>query len=150
MTMYMIVFGELVRAYGARSMRLSLFQIGVFSNPWIQPAVFSAVALTFFVGHVPGVRDVFDMQFLTGREYAFCLGLCPLPLVVDEITKTVYRRIGYGVRPKSRMLEQRPSRRSCSARAASRATSTRCRSSPTSTASSTNRDWLLSAVLSPN
>jgi hypothetical protein len=106
MTMYMIVFGELVRAYGARSMRLSLFQIGVFSNPWMQPAVFSAVGLTFFVGHVPGVRDVFDMQFLTGREYAFCLGLCPLPLVVDEIIKTVYRRIGYGVRPKSRMLEQ--------------------------------------------
>jgi len=97
MCIYLIVFAELLRAYGARSMRLSVFQIA--RNPYMDYGVGSAVAATIFVGYCPGVRNIFSMVDLTGKEWGFVLGMACIPFVVDELTKCVYRYTGFGERP---------------------------------------------------
>ncbi len=101
MTIYHIVFAELLRAYGSRSMRESIFTIGVFSNKAMQYAVGGSTLLTLFIGHVPGVMDVFSMRYLDGRQWGLVLGLAFVPIIVDEITKVIYRATGFGLRPLS-------------------------------------------------
>jgi Ca2+-transporting ATPase len=96
MTIYVIVFAELLRAYGSRSMRQSLLDIGPFTNKYMQYACGASALLTLAVGHVPGLRDVFSMEILGGEAWAWVLSFSFVPLLVDEATKYVYRRTGYG------------------------------------------------------
>jgi Ca2+-transporting ATPase len=104
MSMYYIVFAELLRAYTSRSLRMSVFQIGVLSNRWMPPATITAVCLTIFVGHVPGLRDVFEMEIIGGRDWGWIIGLCGVPALVDELMKVGYRATGFGKRPRARDL----------------------------------------------
>eukprot|EP00808_Paulinella_micropora_P016553 g23660.t1 len=99
MCIIFIVFAELLRAYGARSMRNSLFTIGPFSNWYMQASCFVSAVGTVLVSMTPGVKDVFGMVMLEPRDWYFILGMACAPLVVDEITKAVYRCTGFGLRP---------------------------------------------------
>eukprot|EP00471_Norrisiella_sphaerica_P012954 CAMPEP_0184492938 /NCGR_PEP_ID=MMETSP0113_2-20130426/24635_1 /TAXON_ID=91329 /ORGANISM="Norrisiella sphaerica, Strain BC52" /LENGTH=1104 /DNA_ID=CAMNT_0026877993 /DNA_START=84 /DNA_END=3398 /DNA_ORIENTATION=- len=99
MTIYHIVFAELLRAYGSRSMRESIFTIGVFSNKYMQYSVGASVAATLFIGMTPLVQNVFKMRYLDGREWGLVLGLALIPITVDEITKVFYRYLDFGKRP---------------------------------------------------
>ena len=99
MVIYLIVFLELARAYTSRALRTSVFTMGVFSNQWMQLAVFASVALTLLVGNTPGISDVFGMEPLNGREWGLIIGLTFICAIIDEITKVVYRATGYGERP---------------------------------------------------
>jgi Ca2+-transporting ATPase len=63
-----IVFAELLRAYSSRSLRHSVFQIGFFSNRWMQYGTFTAVCATIIFCVTPGLQDVFGMVNLEGRE----------------------------------------------------------------------------------
>jgi Ca2+-transporting ATPase len=83
---------ELIRAYTNRSERASIFSIGVFSNKFMQIAVFSSVALLLVALYLPFVSDrVFHSQLMGWREWAVCLPLGFLPACVDEICKLVLR-----------------------------------------------------------
>jgi len=99
MAILYIVFAELLRAYGSRSLRCSLHQLGVFSNSFMQPAVGIAVVLTILIAVIPKVQDVFDMRYLTGRDWGFVIGFSFVPIAVDEFTKYIYRLTDYGLRP---------------------------------------------------
>jgi Ca2+-transporting ATPase len=102
MTILIIVFGELGRAYTARSLRVSIFTMGVFSNKWMQYACGSAVALTVIFVNVPGLNDtVFGTTYIEGRDWGFVLGASFLPAILDELVKCIYRCIGFGKRPKA-------------------------------------------------
>jgi len=99
MAILYIVFAELLRAYGSRSLRHSIFELGVFSNSFMQPAVAIAVVATVLVAVIPKVQDVFDMRDLKGRDWAYVLIFSFAPITVDEVTKYIYRLTGYGLRP---------------------------------------------------
>mmetsp|Transcript_11123 Transcript_11123/g.17942 ORF Transcript_11123/g.17942 Transcript_11123/m.17942 type:complete len:1008 (+) Transcript_11123:1862-4885(+) len=99
MTIFHIVFAELFRAYGSRSMRESIFTIGPFSNKYMQYSVGASLAATLFIGLTPGVQQVFNMRYLDGREWGLVLGLACIPITVDELTKVVYRALDFGKRP---------------------------------------------------
>jgi len=99
MVTFTIIFAELARAYSSRSMRESVFSIGVFGNSWMQYGVFSAVLATWLLYVIPGVKDVFAMRALTGRQFGLVIGLSFIPFVVDEFTKIAYRCTGFGKRP---------------------------------------------------
>jgi len=105
MTILMITFGELIRAYSCRSMRYSVFQLGLFTNPWMQYAVGTSIACTVLICNIPGVMDIFSTAYLDGRSWAWILTMCWIPFTVDECTKVVYRLTGYGKRPK---INQQP------------------------------------------
>ncbi len=94
-----IVFAELMRAYGARSLRASIFQLvraalracasvchdvvlngffavpqGVFSNPWMQPAVMTSISATLIMVLVPTMQDIFGFSSLDGKQWGFVIG----------------------------------------------------------------------------
>ena len=99
MTILVITFSELLRAYSCRSLRASVFQLGFFSNSSMQKAVFSAIAATVFIANVPGVMDVFSLKYLQGKEWAWVICISVIPFMIDEFTKLVYRTTGFGKRP---------------------------------------------------
>lgn len=100
MTILTITFAELMRAYGARSLRRSIFTLGPFTNKYMQYAVGTSMVATLLVANIPGVMDVFSMQYLTFKEWVFVIGMSFIPITVDECTKYVYRLVGFGERLK--------------------------------------------------
>ena len=83
---------ELFRAYTVRSERASLFQIGVFSNRYMQYAVGLSIALLLLVCSVPFLQPIFNTHFLSGREWLIVVGLALIPAAAEEITKFFLRR----------------------------------------------------------
>jgi Ca2+-transporting ATPase len=82
---------ELIRAYTVRSERLSVFQIGVFSNRSLQVGVGSSLVLLVIVTGVPFLQPVFNTHFLSLREWAVVLALSIIPAVSEEIMKAFLR-----------------------------------------------------------
>jgi len=85
---------ELVRAYTARSERVSLFRIGVLSNKYMQYAVGVSVVLLLSVVYIPFLQPIFNTVSLGMREWALILPLLLLPSVAAEVTKAVVRAQG--------------------------------------------------------
>lgn len=83
---------ELFRAYTVRSERASIFQIGVFSNRYMQYAVGLSLVLLFLVYAVPFLQPIFNTHFLSVKEWGVVLGLGIIPAVAEEITKFFLRR----------------------------------------------------------
>jgi Ca2+-transporting ATPase len=83
---------ELFRAYTVRSERASLFQIGVFSNRYMQYAVGLSIVLLLLVCSVPFLQPIFNTHFLSGREWLIVVGLALIPATAEEITKFFLRR----------------------------------------------------------
>ncbi len=82
---------ELFRAYTVRSERLSIFQIGVFSNRSMQFGVGSSLLLLFLVVAVPFLQPVFNTHFLSWQEWVVVLGLSLIPAVSEEVMKAIMR-----------------------------------------------------------
>ncbi len=83
---------ELFRAYTVRSERASLFQIGVFSNKWMQYAVGLSITLLLLVCVVPFLQNIFNTHWMTAREWSVVLGVAIIPAIAEEITKFFLRR----------------------------------------------------------
>ncbi len=82
---------ELLRAYTARSEHLSIFKLGVFSNPYMQMAIGSSILLLMLVVYVPFLQPIFNTFPLTGREWVIILPLILLPSVAAEVNKWALR-----------------------------------------------------------
>ncbi len=83
---------ELFRAYTVRSERASLFEIGIFSNKYMQYAVGLSITLLLLVSSVPFLQPIFNTHFLALNEWLIVLGLALIPAVSEEITKFFLRR----------------------------------------------------------
>jgi Ca2+-transporting ATPase len=83
---------ELFRAYTVSSERASLFQIGIFSNRYMQYAVGLSIVLLILVCAVPFLQPIFNTHFLSLREWAIVVGLALIPATAEEITKFFLRR----------------------------------------------------------
>ena len=91
---------QLARAYTNRSEWASLFSIGVFSNRWMQYAVFVSSALLLAAVYVPGMNTLFNAVPLTLSHWAYLAPLLFIPAVVDELAK-LGRRIADRLRARS-------------------------------------------------
>jgi P-type Ca2+ transporter type 2C len=85
---------ELFRSFTCRSERLSLFQIGVFSNPWLVGAFLLSVSLLLPTVLVPFLNPIFETRPLGLNEWTVVMGLAIIPAVAEEITKWFLRRRG--------------------------------------------------------
>ena len=83
---------ELIRAFTVRSERLSIFQLGIFSNRYLVGAVGLSLALLLAVIFVPFLQPIFNTHSLSGQEWEVVLGLAVLPAVAEEVTKWFLRR----------------------------------------------------------
>jgi len=99
MTILTIVFAELLRAYTSRSLRRSVFTVGVFSNQWMQYSVGASIGITMLLVNTPGPQDLFGLEYIDGREWGLVFGISFIPAVLDEFCKYINRVTGYGERP---------------------------------------------------
>ncbi len=83
---------ELFRAYTSRSERYSVFQIGVFSNKYMQMAVAASIVLLLAVIYVPFLDPIFNTTFMGLKEWAVMLPLIFIPSAAAEITKWSLRQ----------------------------------------------------------
>jgi len=84
---------EVLRAYTTRSELYPLFKIGVFTNKYMQYAVFTSLALMLLVLYVPFLQGIFDTQALSLTHWSYLLPLILIPPVVAEITKIYLRML---------------------------------------------------------
>jgi P-type Ca2+ transporter type 2C len=82
---------ELFRAYTVRSERLSIFQLGIFSNRYMQAAVGLSLLLLLMVTNIPFLQPIFNTHFLRWNEWATVLGLAVIPAASEELTKAYLR-----------------------------------------------------------
>jgi Ca2+-transporting ATPase len=83
---------ELFRAFTVRSERLSIFQLGVFSNRYLLGAVGLSMALLLVVVFVPFLQPIFNTHALSVSEWEVVLGLALMPAIAEEVTKWFLRR----------------------------------------------------------
>jgi Ca2+-transporting ATPase len=83
---------ELFRAYTARSERVAIWRIGVFSNKWMQWAVGFSLTVLFATVYVPGLNTaVFGQLPLSFSDWLTVAPLMLIPAVVAEMQKPVRR-----------------------------------------------------------
>lgn len=83
---------ELFRAYTARSERFNIWQVGIFSNKYMQYAVASSLVILLAIIYVPFLDPIFDTAFLNLPEWLVMLPLILTPAIAAEITKVFIRR----------------------------------------------------------
>jgi Ca2+-transporting ATPase len=82
---------ELFRSYTARSEKVSLFRLGIFSNKYMQYAVGLSIALLLLVTMVPFLQPIFNTHTMALSEWGVVVGLALIPAVSEEITKFFLR-----------------------------------------------------------
>jgi len=84
-----LILAELFRAYAARSERVSVFKLGIFTNKSMNLAVSLSAALLLVVIYVPVVNGIFDNVALPVLTWIPILLLAVLPFLTSEIYKTL-------------------------------------------------------------
>ena len=86
------ILAQNVQAFNVRSNRLSIFQLGIFSNRYLIGA-FALVFVTLLgLLYIPALQAIFQTVPLSPRDWALIGALALLPLVVMEIAKFAWRR----------------------------------------------------------
>ncbi len=86
-----LVYGELLRAFVARSESIPLWRLGFFSNMPLMGAIALSVLLQMSVVTMPFARPFFESAEHFGTEWLLIVLLAPLPAVVIELTKFIKR-----------------------------------------------------------
>jgi len=87
-----LALSQMAHVLAIRSERDSLFQQGVFSNPWAVGAVALTIALQALVVFVSPLQRVFHTVALTPADLGWCVGLASVIFVGVEIEKAFQRR----------------------------------------------------------
>jgi len=83
---------ELFRAYTSRSERHSIWEIGPFSNRYMQYAVLSSLVIVLAIIYLPFLNVVFSTTFLGLQEWLVMVPLILLPSIAAEVNKWFLRR----------------------------------------------------------
>lgn len=84
-----LVIAELLRSFGARSERLSLWQIGLFSNMRLFLIVAVSFALQFAMHYIPLLQTLLQIGPVTLNQCMAWVGVGFIPLIVLELRKVI-------------------------------------------------------------
>ena len=87
----MMVIALLVHAFNCRSERLSLFQVGIWTNRPLLLAVSLSLGIQVAVLTVPAAAQVFKIAPLPIEDWIMMGALGFLPFFIMELTKTLRR-----------------------------------------------------------
>jgi P-type Ca2+ transporter type 2C len=88
-----LVFAELLRAFGARSEDKLVTEIGLFSNLRLFAVVAASFALQLWIHHVPVLERVFGTEPISLAQCLTWIALGALPLFALEASKWIRRRM---------------------------------------------------------
>lgn len=84
-----LICAELFRAFAARSERISVFKLGLFTNKMMNIAVALSLVMLVAVIYIPGVNGIFNNVAINPLAWLVILPLAILPFAVSEISKLV-------------------------------------------------------------
>ncbi|NLC84069.1 MAG: cation-translocating P-type ATPase [Ruminococcaceae bacterium] len=87
-----LIMSELIRSFSARSERVPVLMIGLFSNPTVVKAFLLSTALTLVVVYLPFMHIIFNTTSLTPLDWLRILPLAVIPFAVGELEKLIYYR----------------------------------------------------------
>lgn len=82
-----LILAELLRSFAVRSDKYTLWELGIGTNMTLVKALALAFALLLLVLYVPFLRTLFDLSFMTAKEWIPVLLLCSIPFFSAEIHK---------------------------------------------------------------
>ena len=91
MVFTILCLGQLAHVMAIRSERLSLFQLGIFSNKALIITVSLTFILQLFLIYTPFLNRLFKLQPLTMQELALCIGISSVIFIAVEIEKWLRR-----------------------------------------------------------
>ena len=83
---------QLFHSFNCRSMKTSLFRLGVFSNPQLVLANGGSFLLQLAIIYVPALQPVFKTQALGLADLGIILLFSSLPFWAMEVIKTLNRK----------------------------------------------------------
>jgi Ca2+-transporting ATPase len=83
-------FSELARAFTARSERVPILRIGLFTNKVMNWAILSSLVLLLGVVYVPFLQGIFDTAPLGWAQWQVILPLLLVPSIAAELTKVIF------------------------------------------------------------
>jgi len=86
-----LVFGELFRAFSARSTTRLFWEVGVFTNLRLIGVVLVSASLQFAIHYFPATRELFRVNALTINHALLAMGLGLIPVTVIELAKLARR-----------------------------------------------------------
>lgn len=87
MTFLVLAGSQLFYSLALRHESKSIFQLGLFSNPYLVAAVVFGFALQVIIISVPWLADAFKVQPLKMQDWLIVLGLSLIPFVLKELSK---------------------------------------------------------------
>jgi len=87
-----LVFGELFRAFAARSPTRIFWEVGAFTNLRLLAVVVASVAVQLGIHVLPATQAFFQIRPLSPADAALALGVGLCPVTVVELQKLVRRR----------------------------------------------------------
>jgi len=84
-----LIVAELLRAFGARSERQTVWQIGLFSNRQLWVIIAVSFALQLAISHLPALQQIFGIAPICLRQWSTWIVLGAVPLLVLELRKMV-------------------------------------------------------------
>jgi Ca2+-transporting ATPase len=84
-----LICAELFRAFAARSERISVFKLGLFSNKMMNGSVGLSILLLLAVIYIPGVNGIFDNVMISPMAWLIILPLAFVPFILNEAVKAI-------------------------------------------------------------
>ena len=94
-----LVFGELLRAFAARSTTRLFWEVGAFTNLRLLGVVVLSVVLQLGLHHIPAAQAIFEIGPLSAADCVLTLLVASVPVTIIELSKLVRR---WAARPGSR------------------------------------------------
>jgi Ca2+-transporting ATPase len=91
-----LVFGELFRAFAARSQTRLFWEVGAFTNLRLLGVVVISIFMQLGLHHLPWTQALFQVGALPLDDCALALGLGLIPVSVLELAKLVHRAMRPG------------------------------------------------------
>jgi Ca2+-transporting ATPase len=86
-----LTMSELLRAFTARSERISVFKLGVFTNKTMNIAVFFSIAVVLMVIYVPFLQVIFNTTPLPLVDWLWVIPFALIDSAAAELTKIYLR-----------------------------------------------------------
>ena len=86
-----LVFGELFRAFAARSTTRVFWEVGVFTNRWLLGVVLFSVLMQLGMHYIPAAQAVFEIGPLSIADCALTVLVALGPVTVIELSKLIRR-----------------------------------------------------------
>ena len=89
-----LVFGELFRAFAARSPDRLFWEVGALSNLKLLGVVIVSSLVQLGIHHIPATQALFRIADLSLMDCALSLGLGLVPVTIIELEKLLRRALG--------------------------------------------------------